>query len=211
VDNGYILTKWVAEQRIARAAREFGLPAVIARPGNITGSSTSGFSNFQNNHFWLFTKGCLQLGAYPDVPMPIEMMPVDQLAAAIAALATQGAPVPPEAKTEPLVANLANPVSLPLGDFFARLAAAGHPAQAEPAAAWQQRLSHLPPDNALTQIKDFYTGDLSGTAPAVEQQQTLTAIAAAGGSLAANYDRLIPLYVGYLERAGWLPQGGGTR
>ncbi|EIC20389.1 non-ribosomal peptide synthetase [Thiorhodovibrio frisius] len=207
VDNGYILTKWVGEQRIARAVRKFGLPAVIARPGNITGSSASGYSNYHNNHFWRFTKGCLQLGAYPDIPMPIEMMPVDHLAAAIAALATR-APEPPESQSRLLVANLANPTSLSLGDFFAQLSAAGYPAQAEPATAWQKRLSHLAPDNALSQIKDFYTGDLSGEAPPTEQQQTLAALQAAGASLDADYDALIPLYASYLERSGWIVRSG---
>ena len=197
VDNGYILTKWVAEQRVARAVQEFGLSAVIARPGNITGSSATGYSNFDHNHFWLFVKGCLQLGAYPDVAMPIEMMPVDRLASAIAALTLN-------AQEGIDVANLANPQTLPLPDFFARLEQCGHPAKAEPAAVWQQRLSHLSADNALTQIKDFYTGDLSGEAPPVEQQQTLATLQAAGIELAADYDALIPLYVGYLERAGFL-------
>ena len=103
-----------------------------------------------------------------------------------------------------MVANLANPVSLSLGDFFARLAAVGQVAEPEPAERWQQRLSHLPPDNALSQIKDFYTGDLSGAPPPIDQAQTLAAIAAAGGDLAADYDDLIPLYAGYLKRVGFL-------
>ncbi len=197
VDNGYILTKWVAEQRVARAVRECGLPAVIARPGNITGSSATGYSNFDHNHFWLFVKGCLQLGAFPDVAMPIEMMPVDRLAAAIVAFC-----LAPSAGLR--VANLANPKTLPLAEFFARLGQCGHPAQREPAAVWQQRLSHLSSDNALTQIKDFYTGDLSGEAPPVEQQETLAALQTAGVELAADYEALIPLYIGYLERAGFL-------
>ena len=197
VDNGYLLTKWVAEQRVAQAVRECGLPAVIARPGNITGSSATGYSNFDRNHFWLFVKGCLQLGAFPDVAMPIEMMPVDRLAAAIVAFC-----LAPSAGLR--VANLANPKTLPLAEFFARLGHCGHPAQREPAAVWQQRLSHLSSDNALTQIKDFYTGDLSGEAPPVEQQKTLAALQAAGVELAADYEALIPLYVGYLERAGFL-------
>jgi len=198
IDNGYILTKWVAEQRIARAARDHGLPAVIARPGNITGSSRTGYSNYANNHFWLFTQGCLQLGAYPDIAMPIEMMPVDTLAEAIAGLAT----APREGL---LVANLSNPDALTLKDFFARLAAAGHTATAEPATTWQQRLSHLSADNGLSQIKDFYTGDLSGEGgPAVDRATTQAALQAAGVDLAADYDALTPLYAAYLTRAGFL-------
>jgi thioester reductase-like protein len=54
LDNGYLLTKWVSEQRVAECARRFGLPTVIARPGNIIGDSRTGFSNFAHNHFCLF-------------------------------------------------------------------------------------------------------------------------------------------------------------
>lgn len=35
VDSGYLLTKWVGEQLVAQCAARYGLPAVIARPGNI--------------------------------------------------------------------------------------------------------------------------------------------------------------------------------
>ena len=70
VNSGYILTKWVGEQLVAATARKYGLPSLIARPGNITGSTMTGYTNYSHNHFWLFNKGCVQLGKYPDVDSP---------------------------------------------------------------------------------------------------------------------------------------------
>jgi thioester reductase-like protein len=197
VDSGYILTKWTAEQLVAGCARKYGLPAVIARPGNITGRSDTGFTNFSNNHFWLFAKGCLQLGAYPEVPAPVEMTPVDILARAIAALAVSR-------REGLLVANLSNPVTLTQAEFFAELAACGLRAEAKPAAEWQALLPAIGEENALSTIKDFYTGDLGGSLPPVERSLTARALAEAGASLAADYGTLIPVYVEYLRKAGFL-------
>ncbi|MFZ4789681.1 MAG: amino acid adenylation domain-containing protein [Candidatus Competibacteraceae bacterium] len=197
VDNGYLLTKWVGEQLVAQCAARYGLPAVIARPGNITGHSTTGFSNYAHNHFWLFNQGCLQLGAFPAVASPVEMTPVDVLAQAIVALML--AP-----RTGVLVANLSNPNTLGQQEFFQKLATCGFPAVAEPPADWQPRLTTIGEDNGLSQIKEFYTGDLSGEAPPVEQSATLAALAALGVNYSADYTALIPTYVAYLRREGFL-------
>ena len=197
VDNGYLLTKWVGEQLVAQCAARYGLPVVIARAGNITGCSTNGFSNYANNHFWLFNKGCLQLGTYPDIAETVEMTPVDILARAIAGLTL--AP-----RTELLVANLSNPNSLSRHDFFQALSNCGCSARPEPASDWQKRLATLDEDNGLTQIKEFYTGDLSGEAPPTEQTATLAALADLGINYTADYNALIPVYVDYLKRQGFL-------
>jgi thioester reductase-like protein len=63
------------------------LPTAIARPGNITGDNSTGFSNFAHHHFWLFNKSCPQLGVYPETAQDVEMTPVDLLADAVIALA----------------------------------------------------------------------------------------------------------------------------
>lgn len=198
VDNGYLLTKWVGEQLVAQCATRYGLPAVIARPGNITGFSTTGFSNYDHNHFWLFNQGCLQLGAYPELADPVEMTPVDVLARAIAALAL--APRP-----ELLVANLSNPQTLSQRAFFQCLADCGCPATGEPPVEWQRRLATIDEHNGVSQIKDFYTGDLSGAALPVEHSVTLAVLAGLGVDYATDYATLLPTYVAYLRRAGFLP------
>lgn len=196
-DSGYLLTKWAAEIQVARCAAEYGLDAVIARPGNITGCSTTGFSNFDHNHFWLFNKGCLQLGAYPDMPAKLEMTPVDMLARAIVALL-------PEPESGLRVANLCNPQILGMRDFFEKLARCGFSIDIEAPKVWQQRLDTIDENNGLSQIKEFYTGDLSGEAQPIEQSAILTELARRGASLQTDYDVILPVYVDYLRKAGFL-------
>jgi amino acid adenylation domain-containing protein/thioester reductase-like protein len=196
MDNGYLLTKWVGEQRVAQCARRFGLPAVIARPGNITGNSRTGFSNYRHNHFWLFNRGCLELGAHPDTAQEVEMTPVDLLASAVAALALYP-------RSELRVANLSNPHALSQRQWFAALAAGGLHAEPQVPADWQRRLASLDASNGLTLIRDFYTGDLSAAPLPVEQRGTLTELAMHGVDLVADYGALIPLYVRYLRAEGF--------
>ena len=196
-DIGYLLTKWTAEKLVAQCASKYGINAVIARPGNITGSSSSGFSNFENNHFWLFNKGCLQLGAFPEIPAVVEMTPVDLLARAIVALLL--AP-----RDGLAVCNLANPQELSLHDFFGRLAGLGFEAKGEAAEAWQARLANLSEENGLTQIKEFYTGDISTPSFPVEQGRTLNELNRLGVAPDVNYDTLLPIYVRYLRETGFL-------
>ncbi|MHB2017841.1 MAG: amino acid adenylation domain-containing protein, partial [Candidatus Xenobia bacterium] len=194
VESGYILTKWVGEHLVRQAAERSGMPAVIARPGNITGCRTTGYTNFANNHFWLFNKGCAQLGAFPDLPAPVEMMPVDVLAEAIASLALR----PHDGL---LVANLYNPETLSAREFVARC---GFRADCLPPAEWQQRLATLPEENALCKLRDFYLGDLSGTPPPVDRALTLAALESCGVSLEVDTGVLLPTYVSYLRTAGFL-------
>lgn len=196
VDNGYILTKWTAEQVIANCAREYNLPVIIARAGNITGDSATGYSNYQNNHFWMFTKGCHELGFYPDMPQMIEMTPVDVLAASIASLSL----VTP---SRPVVANLSNPNKMSWGEFFTLLASHGISATQEDWKHWQQRLGSLDSSNGLAQIKDFYTGDLSHPEVPVMQQNTIANLRRVGIDTAASYPRWVATYVDYLKREGF--------
>ena len=197
VDSGYLLTKWTAEQWVARFARDYGLNAVIARPGNITGSSDSGFSNYEHNHFWLFNQGCLQLGAYPEIQAEVEMTPVDRLAFAITALAL--AP-----RQGLAVRNLSNPQSMSQSEFFGALSTLGFDIHGEEAKRWQLRLNDLDEQNGLSQIKEFYTGELDGPSFPIEQRETLAELARLYASLAVDYGRLLPLYVAYLRQVGFL-------
>ncbi len=197
---GYLLTKWVAEQLVADGSRTHGLDAVIARAGNITGDSRTGYSNFDHNHFWLFAKGCVQLGAYPDILTRVEMTPVDCVAANVVGLTL--------APTEGLrVANLSNPLAITLPEFFDGVARAGSFAmQRSTAKEWQERLSHIIDEhNALWQIREFYEGDLSGAPMVVDHEETTRCLAAAAVPPSPTLTALIPRYVTYLQREGFLP------
>ncbi|ARV57926.1 polyketide synthase [Nostocales cyanobacterium HT-58-2] len=84
---GYSQTKWVAE-KLVKIAGERGLPITIHRPPLIAGDSQTGISNthdFTN----LMVKGCLEMGAFPDVDYMLDMSPVDYVSKAIVYLSMQ--------------------------------------------------------------------------------------------------------------------------
>jgi L-aminoadipate-semialdehyde dehydrogenase len=74
---GYGQTKWVSEG-LLRDAGERGLQGVILRPGYVTGETNEG-TTITDDFLVRILKGCIQLGAYPDLGDDnyINMMPVD--------------------------------------------------------------------------------------------------------------------------------------
>jgi L-aminoadipate-semialdehyde dehydrogenase len=74
---GYGQTKWVSEG-LLRDAGERGLRGVILRPGYVTGETQEG-TTITDDFLVRILKGCIQLGAYPDLGDDnyINMMPVD--------------------------------------------------------------------------------------------------------------------------------------
>ncbi len=197
-DSGYILTKWVGEQLVADAHSRYELPVIIARPGNITGSSLTGFTNYANNHFWHFNKGCLQLGAYPDVPATIEMMPVDMLAKSIVALSCHP-------KKEILVANLSNPKTLSQSEFFDLAQNYDLPTKKLNPIEWQKFLPKIKEDNGLFTIREFYMGDITGPIPKVEHSVILQRLKDLGINLNVDYSQLLKIYLAFLKKEGFLP------
>ena len=197
IDNGYLLSKWASERLVSDASRRLGLPALIIRPGNITGDSKTGFSNYANNHFWLLIKGCLQLGVFPQMASRVEMTPVDQLARAIVKLFLgHGSGL--------FISNLSNPETIAAEEFCRLATSSGFPLRAVPSTAWQERLGSLPQDNALMPIREFYRGDLSQGALPVDQKKTLVRLEELGESLVSDYAELVPLYLRYLAQEGFI-------
>ena len=149
-ENGYILSKWVSEQLVAQAARDYQLNCLIARPGNITGDSKNGFSNYENNHFWAYVKGCLQMGVAPSTQERIEMTPVDLLATAISDLTLDN-------NKGLHVANLRNPVEISWKTFFELCQPFfSDPIHLVDPDTWQKQLSKIDPSNALWRLKELY-------------------------------------------------------
>ncbi|ORZ36610.1 hypothetical protein BCR44DRAFT_1068427 [Catenaria anguillulae PL171] len=83
--SGYAQTKWVAERLCARASKERGVPVTVVRPGYIVGHSQSGVTN-ADDFIWRLVKGCIELGACPDVTNVVNMCPVDYVASVVVAL-----------------------------------------------------------------------------------------------------------------------------
>lgn len=84
LDEGYGMTKWVAE-KMCGIAEARGLPVHVMRPGNMAGSSVTGAQN-QSDFVFLFVSAMLALGAAPTTDMgsdyAFDLTPVDFAASA---------------------------------------------------------------------------------------------------------------------------------
>ncbi len=88
--NGYVSSKWVAEQ-LVHAARDRGIPTTVFRPGRVSGHSGTGIGGTTDS-FWLIVRTMLELGAVPHFAgdhtgIEVDLVPVDYVARAVAELA----------------------------------------------------------------------------------------------------------------------------
>ena len=193
-ENGYILSKWVSEQLIAQAASDYQLNCLITRPGNITGDSNNGFSNYENNHFWAYVKGCLQMGVAPSTQERIEMTPVDLLATAISELALD--------QNKGLhVANLRNPIEISWNKFFELSEPfLNDPVHLVDPDTWQKKLSKIDHSNALWRLKELYMDASMGdeTIAQTERHWSTKALKKLNINLDVEPEHLLNIYIPYL-------------
>jgi thioester reductase-like protein len=144
---GYQRSKWVAEQLVAQA-RERGVPCTVYRPGRIGGHSATGRLT-TGDFFWRMALGCAQLGALPDIAMPLEMVPVDHVAEAIVRLSLDAS-----AQNHGFHLMHTRPVRADV--LEAALGAAGVPVERWPWARWRETLRRQA-DNALAPLLGLFT------------------------------------------------------
>ena len=193
-ENGYILSKWVSEQLLAQAARDYQIDCLITRPGNITGDSHNGFSNYENNHFWAYVKGCLQMGVAPKTNERIEMTPVNLLAMAISELALQ-----PYQGLH--VANLRNHNDISWSDFFKIIQPYfKNSIQIIDSKKWQVSLNSIDESNALWRLKELYEGSSITSDTMVETERTWSQAALQKLNIKLDIEpkRLLDIYIPYL-------------
>jgi amino acid adenylation domain-containing protein/thioester reductase-like protein len=124
---GYAESKWVAEEVLRDAAGQ-GLPVAVHRPYEITGDRRTGACNTDTAICSLF-RTIAETGLAPDIPLPLDFVPVDFLTEAIAHIAT----------TRPatgLTYHLTNPNPASLADMLERMEKAGHRIERLPYDAW---------------------------------------------------------------------------
>ncbi|MBV9787437.1 MAG: thioester reductase domain-containing protein [Chloroflexi bacterium] len=131
VTNGYTESKWVAEQ-LALAARSRGLPVTVYRPGSIAGDSQTGALSPKEFMFSMI-KGCIQLGAIPDLPVLVDMTPIDYVSKVIVYLSLQPA-------SRDKVFHPVNPELCTMGELGDMLRSYGYTLATVPYAEWRARL-----------------------------------------------------------------------
>jgi thioester reductase-like protein len=129
--SGWAQSKWVAEQLVA-AARGHGLPATIYRLPHLSGHSRTGVWD-PGALYSRMIKGCIQLGALPELDTALDLAPVDFVSQAIGRLSRRS-------DAPGAVYHLNNPRPLDWESLRACLNEAGYPVATAPYREWAQRL-----------------------------------------------------------------------
>ncbi|HEY8982637.1 MAG TPA: amino acid adenylation domain-containing protein [Streptomyces sp.] len=211
--NGYIQTKWVAEE-LMREAKRRGVPATIHRPARISGHTVTGAAGTDDS-FWKFVKACVELGAAPDAEgclEPEDLVPVDHMAAAIVHLSRL--PVP----DGPVVSyNLSNPEPTRPEDVLRQARLAGHRIAALPEREWLAALTAAaavsPDTSAVPGIALLY-GDgpvalpPGHTPPRFHRGNAERDLSGSGLDCPVIDEGLIRRYLAYYTDTGFLPRPG---
>jgi thioester reductase-like protein len=155
---GYAQSKCVAEA-LVRQAGERGLPVTIVRPGLVAGDRRSGVSNPEDLLSALL-KGCIQMGAAPDLDWQVDCVPVDVVADAVARLATTAR------AGRPRVYHLASPRPRHWRECVLWLNLLGYDVRLVPHPEWLGRLDveARTPAHALRPLRGFFLARPPGAA-----------------------------------------------
>ncbi|WP_432155594.1 amino acid adenylation domain-containing protein [Streptomyces sp. bgisy153] len=124
---GYVETKWVAEALLKKAA-DAGLPVAVYRLMDVTGGSGTGVMN-AGSEMAALIGFIARTGLCPDVPLPLDFLPGDQMAQAIGHISTH---LPARGE----VYHLTNPRPTLLHSLAERLRHRGHPVREIPYDEW---------------------------------------------------------------------------
>lgn len=216
---GYAESKWVAEKMLQNAA-EYGVPVAVYRPYEITGDRYTGACNTETAICSLF-RTIAETGLAPDIPLPMNFVPVDYLAAAIVHIATHH---PTAGRTY----HLTNPSPAGLADMLDRMRAAGHQITTLPYHQWVDELLRHVAANPTSPTAPFVSlcvdrGNKSsitvkemyfeGTFPRLDRANVERDLAGSGLVCPPVDTALLDRYMEYFYRTGYLnrPSGEGNR
>ncbi|WP_165964567.1 amino acid adenylation domain-containing protein [Actinomadura sp. KC216] len=215
---GYVESKWVAEQLVHQAS-ERGLPVSVYRPYEITGTSDTGVWNTDTMMCALF-RTIAETGLAPDIPLPLDFVPVDFTADALAHLVLHE-------KADGQVYHVTNPDDDRLELLVRRLEARGYPVRRVPYGEWvsavvgraaadpdEPMAPYLPmfvepASDADISVKEMY---FAGTFPEFGRRNVEAALAGTGIHCPPVDENLIDLYLDYFVASGFLePAESRTR
>ena len=204
---GYSETKWVAEKLVG-LARQRGLRAAVYRPGDITGTLSTGIWKLED----LISRslvGCVQLGAAPDVEVNLHLTPVDYVADALVYISFQSLCCGH-------AFNLLNHRLMPLQQMTALIKKAGYPLERLPYGEWCERLTATTSEeNVLRILSCLFTDQRSAGEDMIarfgaHQAQFSTAntdrlLAGSGITCPPVNAALLQSYLRYYIKNGYLP------
>ena len=204
--NGYGRSKWVAEKLVHEAAGR-GLPAVVYRPGNISGHSETGASN-PKDFLGVVISESVRTGSAPGIEgWRVEMTPVDFVAAAILRLAEE-----PDAAGK--VFHLANPEPPSAEQVFGWIEDLGYGLARPDYAEWLGNLRSTP---AETEAGEVVRGAAPDDASEVrddndyDDRNTREALGESGLRRPEVGSALLETYARYFAERGWMPAPDAAR
>jgi thioester reductase-like protein len=215
---GYGDSKWVCE-RLMEQARERGLPVVVYRPGVLSGDSRTGIGNTRDM-VWNLIRACVQMGTTPTGDKPLDIVPVDYVAAGIVRLSlTDGASGP--------VYHFANSNPPEFRLCFEVLHAYGYPLTWVPSDEWDAAVveaAKSDPNHALApyaavvanlerSVERAEARQMSGQAKALvfDDTKAKTALAGSGIDSPPIDEELFHTYFDHFVATGFLPAPPGAR
>ncbi|MFD6391753.1 amino acid adenylation domain-containing protein [Nocardia sp. NPDC060259] len=198
--NGYLATKWVAEQLVVAAA-ERGLPVAVHRPGLVAGAIGSGAIS-TDDAFWTLIRSAAHLGVAPDIEnADVTLAPVDYVARALVALATHRQPGGE-------IYHLVNSAPTGVGDILNTLRRSGFPIETVSVETAADRLTgqlsrHPDLMRAALIAENYLNG--GGDALLVDDTGTRAVLAELGVRCPRIDDAVLLRYVEGFIAAGLLP------
>ncbi|KAK0386994.1 hypothetical protein NLU13_5308 [Sarocladium strictum] len=219
LQTGYGQSKWVSEYIIRKAGAR-GLTGAIVRSGYITGDPISGIS-VTDDFLVRLWKGCLQVGARPDITNTVNAVPVSQVSRIVV---SAGLLLPTVIGQSLGVAQVTGHPRPTLNEWIGALEHYGYQVPLVSYSDWRDKVVRYVEEqgneeHALLPLFHFVTGDLPANtiAPEMDDSQATAALelydktanGAAVNSHAVN-TRTIGVYLAYLVAVGFLPAPEGN-
>lgn len=212
LNGGYGQSKWAAEYIIRRAG-DRGLCGAIVRPGYVQGNSKTGSAN-TDDFLLRMIKGCIEIGAYPEIKNGVNTVPVDHVARVTVASALNHI----EGKNVSVVHVTGHP-RIPMDVMLSTVGELGYKMERNEYREWCGKLEKFVNDggdSALFPLLHFVLGDLPNDSRAPELQDS-NAVAVLKQDVSINGEgidysqglgvskEILTTYVGYLVKIGFLP------
>ncbi|XP_077986166.1 uncharacterized protein LOC144440654 [Glandiceps talaboti] len=189
---GYGKSKWVADSVMQQALKY--LPGAIIRPGRVTGRSTDGAG--PNNDLFVATlMGMINLGAYPDISFPYDLVPVDYVSKASLGIAMY---VHTNRQDSPNVYHIFNHQTIDFQDLFR-----GYGLKALHLDDWRKLLKgSCDRNNPLLPLTPFYLSEFWNMVdrwPCFDTTHTNSVVTPEVRKLLLPAYVLLPIYLKYLQ------------
>nr|WP_280384294.1 non-ribosomal peptide synthetase [Nocardia wallacei] len=199
--NGYVASKWVAEQLI-RQAGERGVPVSIYRPGIVSGDPRIGVNSVDDS-FWNMIRAAAVLGMAPDTgDAAMPLVPVNYVVQAIVALSARPA--------DGSAYHLVHSQSVAIADIFDSLRGNGIAVSVAPIEQIAARLAEeaatrdAAGDDSLVRAV-LVSGNYGGTAAPVDDTRTRAALRGEGIHCPPIDAAALDAYVRSFINSGFFP------